>query len=245
MFYASVCSGIEGASVAWSELGWVPVWFSEVDGFCSSVLRAHHPEVSNLGDLTRITAAVSLLEASRRIAQWMQSVNSTSSSAEPPASRSALPACEKEWMTLVVNSPTHSFVLSLCSHLAGSSGRTSPAFCIPTEEGILVPSSGGWQNAGMGGLTESLTLRVSEFPNVVAESSLWDIIEEPHMVPPQSYLSPQQIGKMAARLERNKKKPPEELARLFSLGTRGTKPPSFYSENPSPSEPDREEKELG
>ena len=33
MRYASVCSGIEAASVAWSTLGWEPVWFSEIEKF--------------------------------------------------------------------------------------------------------------------------------------------------------------------------------------------------------------------
>jgi hypothetical protein len=30
MKYATVCSGIEAPSVAWSGLGWEPVFFSEI-----------------------------------------------------------------------------------------------------------------------------------------------------------------------------------------------------------------------
>src|SRR5665213_168201 len=54
MIYGSVCSGIEAATVAWEPLGWKPAWFSEVDPFANSVLAYHYPQVSNLGDMTRI-----------------------------------------------------------------------------------------------------------------------------------------------------------------------------------------------
>jgi hypothetical protein len=36
MKFASVCSGIEAASMAWEPLGWQPVWFSEVAPFPSA-----------------------------------------------------------------------------------------------------------------------------------------------------------------------------------------------------------------
>jgi DNA (cytosine-5)-methyltransferase 1 len=66
--YGSVCSGIEAASVAWECLGWQPAWFSQFDpehdysrgpDFPSAVLDYHWPEVPNLGDMTKIAAAVS------------------------------------------------------------------------------------------------------------------------------------------------------------------------------------------
>jgi hypothetical protein len=50
---------------------------------------------------------------------------------------------------------------------AGSSGKTSPAFCHQAEDGTLVPSSGRWQNSGMGSPTECLTLSTSEFASAV------------------------------------------------------------------------------
>ena len=40
--YASVCSGIESASVAWEPLGWVPACFSEIDNFPRAVLEQRH-----------------------------------------------------------------------------------------------------------------------------------------------------------------------------------------------------------
>lgn len=58
MRYGSVCSGIEAASVAWESLGWLPAWFAEIEAFPSAVLAHHWPDVANLGDMTKIAAAV-------------------------------------------------------------------------------------------------------------------------------------------------------------------------------------------
>lgn len=58
MNYGSVCSGIEAASVAWEPLGWKPAWFAEIEKFPSAVLAARWPDVANLGDMTKISAAV-------------------------------------------------------------------------------------------------------------------------------------------------------------------------------------------
>lgn len=57
MRYGSVCSGIEGASVAWKALGWEPAWFSEKEAFPSAVLSHRFPGVRNFGDFTRIEDA--------------------------------------------------------------------------------------------------------------------------------------------------------------------------------------------
>lgn len=56
--YGSVCSGIEAASVAWEPVGMNPLWFSEIEPFPSAVLAAHWPQVDNLGDMTKLAAAV-------------------------------------------------------------------------------------------------------------------------------------------------------------------------------------------
>jgi len=53
MRYLSVCSGVEAASVAWHDLGWTPVGFSEIEPFPSAVLAHRFPQVKNYGDLTR------------------------------------------------------------------------------------------------------------------------------------------------------------------------------------------------
>lgn len=54
MKYASVCSGVEAASLAWMPLGWEAVWFSEIEPFPCAVLRHRFPKVPNLGDMTKI-----------------------------------------------------------------------------------------------------------------------------------------------------------------------------------------------
>jgi DNA (cytosine-5)-methyltransferase 1 len=54
MKYASVCSGVEAASLAWESLGWEPVWFSEIEPFPCEVLKQRFPNVPNLGDMTKI-----------------------------------------------------------------------------------------------------------------------------------------------------------------------------------------------
>lgn len=65
--YGSVCSGIEAASIAWEVLGWRPSWFSQFDpehnykngpDFPSAVLTYRWPHVKNLGDMTKIAAAI-------------------------------------------------------------------------------------------------------------------------------------------------------------------------------------------
>ena len=54
MRYATVCSGIEAPSVAWHELGWKPVFFSEIEPFPSQLLNHNYPDVPNLGDMEKI-----------------------------------------------------------------------------------------------------------------------------------------------------------------------------------------------
>ena len=54
MIYASVCSGVEAASLAWMPLGWKPAWFSEIEPFPCEVLKQRFPDVPNLGDMTKI-----------------------------------------------------------------------------------------------------------------------------------------------------------------------------------------------
>lgn len=53
MRYASLCSGLEAATVAWHPLGWQPVFFSEIDRAASRVLAHHYPSVPNYGDMTK------------------------------------------------------------------------------------------------------------------------------------------------------------------------------------------------
>lgn len=54
MTFASICSGIEAATVAWEPLGFRPAWLAEIDSFCSALLAHRFPNVENRGDFTRI-----------------------------------------------------------------------------------------------------------------------------------------------------------------------------------------------
>jgi DNA (cytosine-5)-methyltransferase 1 len=54
MKFGSVCSGIEAASLAFKPIGMHPVWFSEIADFPSKVLKHHHPDIPNLGDMNDI-----------------------------------------------------------------------------------------------------------------------------------------------------------------------------------------------
>ena len=47
MIYASVCSGVEAASLAWIPLGWKPAWFSEIEPFPCA--ETSFPRSSELG----------------------------------------------------------------------------------------------------------------------------------------------------------------------------------------------------
>ena len=53
MKYLSVCSGVEAATVAWHDLGWKPIAFSEIEPFPSAVLAHRFPNVPNVGDMTK------------------------------------------------------------------------------------------------------------------------------------------------------------------------------------------------
>lgn len=53
MRYGSVCSGIEGFSVAVNALPWKAEWFCEIEPFCCQLLKERYPEVPNYGDITK------------------------------------------------------------------------------------------------------------------------------------------------------------------------------------------------
>jgi DNA (cytosine-5)-methyltransferase 1 len=52
--YGSVCSGIEGASVAWAALGWRCAFMAEVEAFPRAVLKHHYPHVPLYSDFTHL-----------------------------------------------------------------------------------------------------------------------------------------------------------------------------------------------
>lgn len=53
LVFATICSGINAPAVAWNSLGWQEAFCAEIEAFPCSVLKARHPEVPNLGDITK------------------------------------------------------------------------------------------------------------------------------------------------------------------------------------------------
>ena len=105
---------------------------------------------------------------------------------------------------------------------SGWFGRTSPASCLATEEGILEPSLGRWQNSGMGSPTECLTLNTSEWPSAAAVCSLSDTLETGD-VPQRFFLSAKACQGILRRAEKRGKKLPIPLqsALINTAGSMG------------------------
>lgn len=135
---------------------------------------------------------------------------STFSWGEPPANHSASQDFEKDLMTQgeISCSP----ILPLLHNIApaGWFGKTSPASCLRTEDGILEPSSGRWGKSGMGSPTECLTLNTSEWPSDAVVCSLSDTLETGD-VPQQFFLSAKACQGILRRAEKRGKALPKPL----------------------------------
>src|SRR3990167_3256471 len=131
------------------------------------------------------------------------------SSAELPANPSASPDCEKDWMIRVATSPLS--ILRLLTDIGPSGwfGRTSPASC-RMEQGLLVPSSEGWGNSGMGSPTAFLTLSTAEYHSGAVACSLSDILETGEL-PQRFFLSATACRGILRRAERRGKALPRPL----------------------------------
>jgi hypothetical protein len=132
-------------------------------------------------------------------------------SEEPPARASASRDCEADWQMIVATWHLSFFALLNEHGPDGWSGRTSPVFCLRREDGTLAPSSGAWQNSGMGGPTECWTLSTSEFHSGAVASSLWDILETGD-VQRRFFLSAKACQGILRRAERRGKGLPPALA---------------------------------
>ena len=146
---------------------------------------------------------------------------------EPPASLSASPDSEKDWQTRVATSCSPSVPLLQSIGPAGWFGRTSPASCQATEDGILEPSSGGLANSGMGSPTEFLTLSSCEHADTLGRCpsdgdvcSLSDILETGD-VPQQYYLTAKACSGILRRAgNRGKDLPPALRQALEAVAAR-------------------------
>ena len=147
---------------------------------------------------------------------------------EPPVSRSALRGFERDFLTLAETScsPTGQWLAGIVP--AGWFGRMSPASCRLTKDGILAPSSGCWQNSGMGSPTAFLTLSTSEHtasegrsPSDGAVCSLSDILETGD-VPRRFYLTAKAcLGILRRAGNRGKDLPPPLRLALEAVADSG------------------------
>lgn len=140
------------------------------------------------------------------------------SSEEPPANHSASQDWERDWMTRVATSHLPTLRLLTAIGPSGWFGRTSPAFCRQTEEGILEPSSEGWANSGMGSPTEFLTLDSSESHSAAEECSLSQTLEVGN-VPQRFFLSAKACAGILRRAEKRGKALPELLRQALMAAT--------------------------
>jgi len=88
---------------------------------------------------------------------------------------------------------------------SGSFGKSGRVSSVDAVDGILVPSSGRWLNAGMGSHIGCLTLNISEAPlSGGGESLLSDILETGNLQQ-KYYLSPKACQGILRRAEIRKK----------------------------------------
>lgn len=139
------------------------------------------------------------------------------SSAELPAKASASLDSERDWLIRVATSCSPILPLLSATLPAGWYGKTSPVSCHQTAEGILEPSSEGWQNSGMGSPTAFLTLSTSEWNHTLAPSlkdegvcSLSDILETGD-VPQRYFLSAKACSGILRRAAKRGKGLPQPL----------------------------------
>lgn len=108
--------------------------------------------------------------------------------------------------------------------------------CQPTEDGLLLPSSGAFKNSGMASPGGCWTLSTSEWtafpaqsPNDDGVSSLSDILQETSDVPQQFFLSPRSAAGMLRRAANRGKVIPDPLRTALQQV-------SLQSAEPSPTE---------
>lgn len=176
-------------------------------------------------------------ESSSKPTSRKTSRRSTSSSEARHVRPSPSQDCAPVFQTLeeALRSPLSDWPPSLVPD--GSVGKMFPVSCLPTGDGLSLPSSGVFKNSGMASPGGCWTLSTSEWtafsapsPNDDVVSSLSDILQGTLDVPPQFFLSPRSAAGMLRRAEGRGKKIPEPLrTALVQVSQR--------SAEPSPTEP--------
>lgn len=125
-----------------------------------------------------------------------------------------------EWLTSEADCGGKSNAFFPSSVPLGFSEKTCPAFCQSTAGGIGLPSSGTWQNWGMGPPTAFLTLSGSECHKDAGVCSLSDVLETGD-VPRKYYLSPKACRGILRRADKRGRELPKALAQaLQDMATR-------------------------
>jgi hypothetical protein len=140
----------------------------------------------------------------------MKSSRSTSSSSVRRANRSASPATGSAAPTRAAIWPLSPSALLAEFARAGWSSKTCPASCRLTAGAILAPSSGRWQNSGMGSPAEFLTLSSLEFHSGAVASSLSDVLEAGDL-PQRFFLSATACAGILRRAAKRGKELPQLL----------------------------------
>lgn len=149
---------------------------------------------------------------------------STFLSEAAPASPSASPDSERDWMTRVATWPSSTYAFSTTFGHAGAFSRTSLDFCRRTEDGRSEPFSGRWKNSGTGGPTGSWTRSTRECHNDAVVSSLSAILETGG-VPRRFYLTPKACAGILRRADKRGKALPPQLKEALEAAAGGAATP--------------------
>ena len=144
-------------------------------------------------------------------------------SEEPLASPSPSQDCERDSLTHEETSPSSISAYLTAYGPVGASGKTSPVSCHRQEDGILVPSSGRWQNSGISSPTESWTLSTSEWPSDAVVCSLSDTLET-GPVPQRYFLSATACSGILRRAAKRGRELPEMLKAALEAASASTEP---------------------
>ena len=194
MNYLSVCSGIEAATVAWHEMGWNPIAFSEIEKFPSQVLAHHYPNVPNLGDMTKYK-------------EWELSEPIDILVGGTPCQSFSVAGLRKG-----LDDPRGNLALTY----VGILDKFRPKWCIWENVPGVLSSGGGeilavssvrWGKSGMGGPTGCLTLNTLEYPKDADECLLSDVLEIGNL-PQKYYLTPTACQGILRRAEKRGKELP-------------------------------------
>lgn len=151
------------------------------------------------------------------------SLLSTSSLEGSPAKILAWRDAVRDWLENGADSGTNSIVSLVNSLPAGFSSNKS-LVCYPLTEGEISPSSFvGWGNAGMGGPTGCLTLKISESHSVAVECLLSGVLEA--SAHPKFFLSPKACNGILRRAQKRGRELPTDLyLALLAVSEEGTTP---------------------